>query len=229
MRISIPAPLKYLDENNVHLLPDEEINDNNRLFLEGCRKLGYHVEQFPINVKGCKGSGLCNLGCPNQAKQGTHRVQLPQAEARGVEVITNCRVTTIGDHFVEARVADPGYGEPSPWEPGDYRIKAKDRGSGCRRRGELSGVAAALGLRRPLPHPRALSHPASGADSGRGARPARSATSRATPRVTTVTSSGRVTHFSSKSACTSRSSPPKTSSVSAPNTRNSCRRFPVCR
>ena len=117
--------LKYLEENNVHLLDDREINDNNRLFLEGCRKLGYHVEQFPINVKGCKGSSLCNLGCPNQAKQGTHRVQLPMAEARGVEVITNCRVTRIGERVCEAVVSDPGYGEPSPWEPGEYLIRAK--------------------------------------------------------------------------------------------------------
>ncbi len=120
-----PRALKYLDENNVHLLPEEEINDNSRLFLEGCRKLGYHVEQFPINVKDCKGSGLCNLGCPNRAKQGTHRVQLPQAEAQGVEVVTNCRVTTIGDRVVEARVEDPGYGEPSVWQAGEYRINAK--------------------------------------------------------------------------------------------------------
>jgi choline dehydrogenase-like flavoprotein len=117
--------LKYNEENNVHLLSEDEINDNNRLFLKGCRELGYHVEQFPINVKGCKGSSLCNLGCPNQAKQGTDRVQLPKAEAQGVEVITNCRVTKIGDRVCEAEVSDPGYGEASKWEPGEYRIKAK--------------------------------------------------------------------------------------------------------
>jgi len=117
--------LKYIDENNVHLLPDEELNDNNRLFREGCRELDYHVEQFPINVKGCKSSSLCNLGCPNQAKQGTHRVQLPAAEAGGVEVITNCRVTEIGDKFCEAVISDAGFGEPSVWEPGEYRVKAK--------------------------------------------------------------------------------------------------------
>jgi choline dehydrogenase-like flavoprotein len=120
-----PRSRKYVEENNVHLLDDEELNDNNRLFLKGCRALGYHVEQFPINVKGCKSSSLCNLGCPNQAKQGTHRVQLPQAEARGVEVITNCRVTRIGDRVCEAVVTAPGFGEASKWEPGDYRIKAK--------------------------------------------------------------------------------------------------------
>jgi choline dehydrogenase-like flavoprotein len=117
--------LKYVEENNVHLLPEDEINDNNRLFLEGCRELDYHVEQFPINVKGCRSSSLCNLGCPNQAKQGTHRVQLPAAEAGGVEVITNCRVLKIGDRVCDAVVSDPGFGEPSPWEPGEYRVKAK--------------------------------------------------------------------------------------------------------
>ena len=116
---------KYLEENNVHLLNDDELNDNNRLFRDGCTKLGYNIEQFPINVKGCRSSSLCNLGCPNQAKQGTHRVQLPQAEAQGVEVITNCKVARIADRVCEAVVTDPGYGEPSAWEPGDYRVRAK--------------------------------------------------------------------------------------------------------
>ncbi len=50
---------------------------------------------------------MCNLGCPNGAKQGTHRVQLPAAEAAGVEVITNCRVTRVGEASCEATVADP--------------------------------------------------------------------------------------------------------------------------
>jgi choline dehydrogenase-like flavoprotein len=117
--------MKYFEENNVHLLADEDINDNNRLFLEGCRKLGYNVEQFPINVKGCRGSSLCNLGCPNQAKQGTDRVQLPMAEAQGVEVVTNCQVTKIGDRVCEAVVSETGYGEPSIWEPGEYLVRAK--------------------------------------------------------------------------------------------------------
>lgn len=117
--------LKYQEENNVHLLPAGEINDNNRLFLEGCRKLGYHVQQFPLNLEGCRGSSLCNLGCPNQAKQGTHRVQLPRAEALGVEVVTNCHVTKIGERVCEAVVADPGFGEPSAWEPGEYKVRAK--------------------------------------------------------------------------------------------------------
>ncbi len=115
----------YMVENNVHLLEDDEITDNNRLFDQACRRLGYRVAQFPVNVKGCKGSGLCNLGCPNAAKQGTLRVQLPEAERRGVEVVTNCKVDSIAERACIATVAEPGYGRPSRWPPGRYRVRAK--------------------------------------------------------------------------------------------------------
>lgn len=116
---------RYLAENNAHLLETERINDNNRLFSEACRTLGYRVEQFPVNVTGCQGSGLCNLGCPNAAKQGTNRVQLPAAEAAGVEVVTNCKVECIGDRECSATVANPPYGELSRWPEGTYRIRAR--------------------------------------------------------------------------------------------------------
>jgi choline dehydrogenase-like flavoprotein len=119
---------KFSAENNVHLLEDGLINENNRLFVEGCRRLGYNAQQFPVNLKGCRGSSLCNLGCPNQAKQGTDRVQLPRAERNGVEVITRCEVLRIGAKIVYARVhAKPegGKGQPSPWEAGEYEIDAK--------------------------------------------------------------------------------------------------------
>jgi len=119
---------KFAAENNVHFVEDELLNENNRLFIEGCRRLDYHVQQFPVNLKGCRGSSLCNLGCPNQAKQGTNRVQLPRAERNGVEVITRCEVLRIGEKTVFARVhvkPTDGKGEPSSWEPGEYEIAAK--------------------------------------------------------------------------------------------------------
>ena len=116
---------KYMAENNVHQLDAPLVNDNNRLFAEACRRLDLTVKAFPVNIKGCKGSGMCNMGCPNQAKQGTNRVQLPQAESMGVEVVTNCRVRRIGERRVEAELKPSPYGEPSRWPAGDYRIKAK--------------------------------------------------------------------------------------------------------
>jgi choline dehydrogenase-like flavoprotein len=119
---------KYVAENNVHLLEESLLNQNNRLFVEGCRQLGYRVQQFPVNLKGCRGSSLCNLGCPNQAKQGTNRVQLPRAERNGVEVVTRCEVQRIEGKKISARVTEKtagNKGEPSTWETGDYQIDAK--------------------------------------------------------------------------------------------------------
>lgn len=118
---------RYADENNVHPLPPEEINDNNRLFREGCLEAGYRVQQFPVNVRGCRGASLCNLGCPNGAKQGTDRVQLPAAERRGVEIVTRAEVLRIEERCVVVRVSEPEPGAPggrSAWVPGEYRLSA---------------------------------------------------------------------------------------------------------
>jgi len=124
---------RYARENHVHLLDGPEINENNRLFVRGARAAGYEVRQFPVNVKGCLGSSLCNLGCPNQAKMGTNRVQLPAAEAAGVEVVTRAearRVEPAGDgggvlDVVVSGAAGGAPGLPSSWEPGRYRIRAR--------------------------------------------------------------------------------------------------------
>jgi len=119
---------KYAEQNNVHSLAPDLLNDNNRLFVEGCAKAGYVAEQFPLNLRGCKGSSLCNLGCPNLAKQGTHRVQLPAAERGGVEVVTRADVRRVEDRAVLVRVHAKAHGEKgssSEWGPGDYRVRAR--------------------------------------------------------------------------------------------------------
>ncbi|HYU91281.1 MAG TPA: GMC family oxidoreductase N-terminal domain-containing protein, partial [Gemmatimonadales bacterium] len=148
---------KYAEQNNVHSLDDPLINDNNRLFVEGGRKAGYLVEQFPVNVKGCRGSSLCNLGCPNQAKQGTNRVQLPRAERAGVEVVTRAEVLRIEpDRSLIVRVSEKAAGAkgaPSEWAPGDYHVRTRI----------VVAAAGAIGtsallLRSPLPAPRSLGH-----------------------------------------------------------------------
>lgn len=118
---------RHMADNNVHLLPSEELNDNNNLFVLGAQRAGYRAEQFPLNVRGCRGSSLCNLGCPNAAKQGTHRVQLPAAARLGVEIVTRAEALRIEDRAVIVRVAahrDAEKGAPSEWAPGDYRIRA---------------------------------------------------------------------------------------------------------
>jgi choline dehydrogenase-like flavoprotein len=118
----------YAEQNDVHLLAPDLLNDNNRLFVQGCAAAGYNAEQFPLNVRGCRGSSLCNLGCPNAAKQGTHRVQLPSAERQGVEVVTRAEVRRIEDRALVVTVTpkpEGAKGRPSEWAPGTYRITAR--------------------------------------------------------------------------------------------------------
>ncbi len=119
---------RYMEQNNVHLLPPDRINDNNRLFVEGCAKAGFHAEQFPLNLRGCRGSSLCNLGCPNAAKQGTNRVQLPEAERHGVEVATRAQVTRLGHRRLEVVVSPRpagGKGADPEWAPGVHQVEAE--------------------------------------------------------------------------------------------------------
>lgn len=116
---------RFAVENNVHLLSEDLLNDNNRLFVKGCHRAGYRAEQFPINVRDCKGTSLCNLGCRNGAKQGTNRVQLPNAERGGVEVVTRAEAVRIEERAVVVRVSEKtGKGQPSEWSPGEYRVRA---------------------------------------------------------------------------------------------------------
>jgi len=117
----------YFEQNNVQLLPAELLNDNNRLFAEGAAKAGLQPEQFPLNLRGCLGSSLCNLGCPNAAKQGTNRVQLPNAERQGVEVLTRALVRRVGERSLEVSVSERppgGKGTEPEWPPGEYRVEA---------------------------------------------------------------------------------------------------------
>ena len=117
---------KFLVENNVHLQPSENINRNNRLFAGACEKLGWKLGQFPLNIKGGGGLNTCNIGCARLAKQGTAVVQIPIAQANGVDVFPFCRVDRLEGGAALAEVLAPEHGlAPSPLPPGRYRFRAK--------------------------------------------------------------------------------------------------------
>lgn len=121
-----PRLERYARENNVHYHDDAEINRNNRLFREGCRRLGWSVRQFPVNTRGCAGLNTCNLGCARTAKQGTAQVQIPAAEAAGVEVYPFCRIDRASGGILHGR-ALPAEHElaPGPLPPGPLRVRAR--------------------------------------------------------------------------------------------------------
>jgi choline dehydrogenase-like flavoprotein len=115
-------------EEEIHVkTPGAEMaNDNNRLFREGCEKLGYDLEELQINIDQCKQYGFCNVGCASGGKQSTLEVQIPHATAEGVELIPNCHVKRLGERTVEAEVGEaPPNTHAGPWAPGTHTIRAK--------------------------------------------------------------------------------------------------------
>ncbi|HVU01340.1 MAG TPA: GMC family oxidoreductase [Polyangiaceae bacterium] len=114
------------EEIDAKFLGPEMENRNNRIFREGCERLGIPVKQFKVNVRDCVGCGFCNLGCPYGAKRGTLEVQVPHAIANGVELIPNCRITRVFDGGAEGVISDPPPGSrPSEYAKGPVRFRAK--------------------------------------------------------------------------------------------------------
>jgi choline dehydrogenase-like flavoprotein len=115
-------------EQEIHVstpTPDM-VNDNNRLFREGCEQLGYQVEPIPLNLKGCQQNGFCNVGCISGGKQGTLEVQIPQAVAGGIELIPNCDVRSVREGALDVVVGETPPGtHAGPLCKGSYTLRAK--------------------------------------------------------------------------------------------------------
>jgi len=73
------------------------------LFAKGIARMGWSYQEVPRAAPGCRGTNRCAQGCPTGAKQGMTRRLLPEAEARGVRVVTGMRVLQVlieGDRAV---------------------------------------------------------------------------------------------------------------------------------
>lgn len=113
-------------ELNVTEPGPDMVNDNNRLFREGCEKLGWSVNKIHLNIKDCKQEGFCNIGCSGGAKQGTTEVQLPAAMNAGIELIPNFTVNLIRDGTVSGYIAKTPAGTlPGRHADGPVEIKAE--------------------------------------------------------------------------------------------------------
>jgi choline dehydrogenase-like flavoprotein len=114
------------EEIDAHFPGPEMENRNNRVFREGCERLGLPVKPFRVNIRDCVGCGFCNLGCPYGAKRGTLEVQLPHAITAGVELIPNCRITRVWDGGADGVIfASPKGSRPGQREPGEVTFRAR--------------------------------------------------------------------------------------------------------
>src|SRR5439155_1325548 len=56
------------------------------------RNRGLAGARIPRNERGCLGTGVCAIGCPQDAKQAMHISYVPRAVSAGARLYTRCRV-----------------------------------------------------------------------------------------------------------------------------------------
>ncbi|MBI4517184.1 MAG: GMC family oxidoreductase [Deltaproteobacteria bacterium] len=97
--VSEPQLRSYFErverELNVEPVTDSTFGNNGRLFERGVHALGFAGARIPRNAKGCIGTGVCALGCPQDAKQATHVSYVPKALAAGATLYTRCRAERV--------------------------------------------------------------------------------------------------------------------------------------
>ncbi|MEE2903440.1 MAG: GMC family oxidoreductase [Myxococcota bacterium] len=71
--------------------PLDRVNANNKVLVDGCKKLGYEVRPLRRNVRSCADSGFCGMGCPIGAKQAMHRTYIQDALDLGLTIYSDVR------------------------------------------------------------------------------------------------------------------------------------------
>ena len=70
----------------------QSVGDDNRIMVQGGRKMGWHVDLNKRNQDHCVGTNNCVFGCPTGAKRSTLVSYLPSAFAHGARCLTEVRV-----------------------------------------------------------------------------------------------------------------------------------------
>lgn len=76
-------------------VPDEILGRNGEIVRDGARALGFSGGPLPRSISNCRGSGLCVIGCPVDAKQSIQLSYLPRAQINGATVIEKVRIESI--------------------------------------------------------------------------------------------------------------------------------------
>jgi len=107
---------KYYKEvaEMIGVAPADEslLQRNSRVFRSGLEKMKISGALIPRDAPGCDGSGVCNFGCPVNAKQGSSLGYVPKALRAGAKLYTHCRASRFlfnGSHAdtVIANFLDP--------------------------------------------------------------------------------------------------------------------------
>lgn len=98
-RASMQAVYEMMQISHTPIMTiDQFLNPGGRLFSEACKKMGYdkpELDSVMANIRGCLGSGYCNIGCKFGKKLSMLDTILPQTQLSypgSLEIIANCEV-----------------------------------------------------------------------------------------------------------------------------------------
>lgn len=121
------APFVERAWQDLHATPTrpEDLGRNAQVLARGAARLGWASAATPRSVRGCANLGLCNLGCPSDAKQSTLLTYVPRALGAGARLVPHAHAERVlvaggGARGVEAVRFDPVTGAPA----GRLRVEA---------------------------------------------------------------------------------------------------------
>lgn len=100
------------------------VGEIGNVIADGARKLGYsQLHPLRRNARGCDGQGLCQFGCPTDAKQSTNVSYVPRALDRGAFLFTGLRARQLLRDGQTARGVE-ATGINADGKPVTLRVKA---------------------------------------------------------------------------------------------------------
>lgn len=114
----VPSWEKVEKRLGIQEVPRDVANKNNGVLFDGAAKLGWNPAMIRRNVRDCRQSGQCGMGCPFDAKQGMNITYVPDALRAGAKVYANAKVDRLereGNRIkaVHAIVLDPATEKPT--------------------------------------------------------------------------------------------------------------------
>jgi choline dehydrogenase-like flavoprotein len=112
---------KYFDRvervQRVQPVPEHLLGENARRFRAGAQALGVRGEPMRRMIEGCRGCGVCDFGCPSDAKLGTNLTYLPRAQRAGTTIYGHTRAERILVEDGRARGIECSLLDPKTREP----------------------------------------------------------------------------------------------------------------
>lgn len=99
-----PYNAEVMDILQVQKADPRYVGEIGKVMKEGAHRIGFvQTHDLPRNAAGCDGQGLCQFGCPTDAKQSTNVSYMPRALDAGAFLFTGFRATELlkQGHIIE--------------------------------------------------------------------------------------------------------------------------------